>query len=146
MKIFNPFAEQVDNPLTRAVKEGRKPLIYAGIFSLTSNLLYLGMPLYTTHIYTGVLTSGNLATLYVITFGVLASFVMSGLIDHYRTQVLINFGVLMDQRVSGHVFTALFDSSAKGNAQGRSQALRDLDTFRHSVNLALEMAVLVSTE
>ncbi len=130
MKIFNPFAEQVDNPLTRAVKEGRKPLIYAGIFSLTSNLLYLGMPLYTTHIYTGVLTSGNLATLYVITFGVLASFVMSGLIDHYRTQVLINFGVLMDQRVSGHVFTALFDSSAKGNAQGRSQALRDLDTFR----------------
>ena len=130
MKIFNPMANQPDNPLTRAVKEGYRPLAFAFGFSLASNLLYLAMPLYTFHIYGGVMTSGSTETLVVITFGVLAAFVMSGIIDHYRAKVLINYGVLMDQRVSGHVFAALFEGTAMGNPQAKSQALRDLDNFR----------------
>ena len=130
MKIFNPFASMPDNPLTRAVKEGRRPLIYAGVFSLVSNLLYFAMPLYTTHIYGGVLPSGSVPTLLVLTFGVLAAFAMSSIIDHYRAKVLISFGVLLDQRVSAHVFGALFEGAARGMPQARSQALRDLDTFR----------------
>lgn len=130
MKIFNPFADMPDNPLTRAVKEGRRPLIYAGVFSLVSNLLYFAMPLYTTHIYGGVLPSGSVPTLLVLTVGVLAAFAMSSIIDHYRAKVLISFGVLLDQRVSGQVFGALFEGAARGMPQARSQALRDLDAFR----------------
>lgn len=130
MKIFNPFADMPDNPLTRAVKEGRRPLIYAGVFSLVSNLLYFAMPLYTTHIYGGVLPSGSVPTLLVLTVGVLAAFAMSSIIDHYRAKVLISFGVLLDQRVSGQVFGALFEGAARGMPQARSQALRDLDSFR----------------
>ena len=130
MKIFNPFADMPDNPLTRAVKEGRRPLIYAGVFSLVSNLLYFAMPLYTTHIYGGVLPSGSVPTLLVLTVGVLAAFAMSSIIDHYRAKVLISFGVLLDQRVSAHVFSALFEGAARGMPQARSQALRDLDAFR----------------
>lgn len=130
MKIFNPLGNQPDNPLTRAVKEGYQPLAFAFAFSLASNLLYLAMPLYTFHIYGGVMTSGSLETLWVITFGVMAAFVLSSIIDHYRAKVLINFGVLMDQRVSGHVFAALFEGGARGTPQAKSQALRDLDTFR----------------
>lgn len=130
MKIFNPFADMPDNPLTRAVKEGRRPLIYAGVFSLVSNLLYFAMPLYTTHIYGGVLPSGSVPTLLVLTVGVLAAFAMSSIIDHYRAKVLISFGVLLDQRVSAHVFSALFEGAARGMPQARSQALRDLDSFR----------------
>jgi len=130
MKIFNPFADQPDNPLSRAVKEGYRPLVYAAAFSLVSNLLYLALPLYTFHIYGGVMTSGSVPTLLVITTGVIAAFVMSSVIDHYRAKVLINYGVLLDQRVSGHLFAALFESTAQGNPHARSQALRDLDTFR----------------
>jgi len=130
MKIFNPFADMPDNPLTRAVKEGRRPLIYAGVFSLVSNLLYFAMPLYTTHIYGGVLPSGSVPTLLVLTFGVLVAFAMSSIIDHYRAKVLISFGILLDQRVSAHLFGALFEGAARGMPQARSQALRDLDTFR----------------
>jgi PrtD family type I secretion system ABC transporter len=130
MKIFNPFADMPDNPLTRAVKEGRRPLIYAGVFSLVSNLLYFAMPLYTMHVYGGVLPSGSVPTLLVLTFGVLAAFDMSSIIDHYRAKVLISFGILLDQRVSAHVFGALFEGAARGMPQARSQALRDLDAFR----------------
>ena len=88
------------------------------------------MPLYTTHIYGGVLPSGSVPTLIVLTVGVLAAFAMSSVIDHYRSKVLISFGVLLDQRVSAHVFGALFEGAARGMPQARSQALRDLDSFR----------------
>lgn len=130
MKIFNPLADQPDNPLTRAVKEGYGPLAFAAAFSLVSNLLYLALPLYTFHIYGGVMSSASVPTLLVISFGVLLAFVMSGVVDHYRAKVLINFGVLLDQRVSGHLFAAMFAGGAKGNAQAKSQAMRDLDSFR----------------
>jgi ATP-binding cassette subfamily C exporter for protease/lipase len=130
MKIFNPLADQPDNPLTRAIKEGYTPLAFAGLFSLVSNLLYLALPIYTFQIYGRVMTSYSVPTLLVITFGVLLAFIISGVIDDYRAKVLVNFGVVMDQRVSGRVFSALFDSVIRGNPAARSQALRDLDNFR----------------
>ncbi|WP_312163917.1 type I secretion system permease/ATPase [Phenylobacterium sp.] len=130
MKIFNPFADMPDNPLTRAIKEGYKPLAYAGGFSLVSNLLYLALPIFTFQIYGRVLSSYSVPTLLVLTFMVMLAFLVSGLIDDYRAKVLINYGVIMDQRVSGRVFSALFDSVIRGNPAARSQALRDLDTFR----------------
>jgi PrtD family type I secretion system ABC transporter len=45
----------------------------------------------------------------------------------------VNYGVILDQRVSGRVFTALFDSAVRGNPAARSQALRDLDSFRQTL-------------
>lgn len=130
MKIFNPFADMPDNPLTRAIKEGRRPLIYAGMFSLVSNLLYLALPIFTFQIYGRVMASYSVPTLLVLTFMVLLAFVISGLVDDYRAKVLVNYGVILDQRVSGRVFSALFDSVVRGNPAARSQALRDLDGFR----------------
>ncbi len=130
MKIFNPFADMPDNPLTRAIKEGYKPLAYAGGFSLVSNLLYLALPIFTFQIYGRVLSSYSVPTLLVLTFMVMLAFLISGLIDDFRAKVLINYGVIMDQRVSGRVFSALFDTVIRGNPSARSQALRDLDNFR----------------
>ncbi len=130
MNILNPMADQPDNPLTRSIKEGYTPLWFAAGFSAVSNLLYLALPLYTFQIYGRVMTSYSVPTLLVITFAVLAAFIVSGLIDDYRAKVLINFGVVMDQRVSGKVFSALFDGVLRGNPSMRSQALRDLDAFR----------------
>ena len=120
MKIFNPLADQPDNPLTRAIKEGYTPLAFAGLFSLVSNLLYLALPIYTFQIYGRVMTSYSVPTLLVITFGVLLAFVISGVIDDYRARVMVNFGVVMDQRVSGRVFSALFDTVIRGNPAARS--------------------------
>jgi len=133
MKIFDPLADQPDNPLTRAIKEGYTPLLFAGLFSLVSNLLYLALPIYTFQIYGRVMLSYSVPTLLVITFAVLGAFIVSGIIDDYRAKVLINFGVVMDQRVSGKVFSALFDGAVRGSPSIRSQALRDLDTFRQTL-------------
>ncbi|MDP3749231.1 MAG: type I secretion system permease/ATPase [Phenylobacterium sp.] len=124
------MADQPDNPLTRSIKEGYTPLWFAAGFSAVSNVLYLALPLYTFQIYGRVMTSYSVPTLVVITVAVLGAFIVSGLIDDYRAKVLINFGVVMDQRVSGKVFSALFDGVLRGNPSLRSQALRDLDAFR----------------
>src|SRR5437879_1745693 len=40
---------------------------------------------------------------------------------------------MLDQRVSGKVFSALFDASVRGDTGARAQALRDLDQFRQTL-------------
>ena len=109
--------------VTRAIKEGYTPLAFAGLFSLVSNLLYLALPIYTFQIYGRVMTSYSVPTLLVITFGVLLAFVISGVIDDYRARVLVNFGVVMDQRVSGRVFSALFSELPSAPLQVSSEGL-----------------------
>ena len=133
MKMFSFLFNQPDNVLTRALKEGRQPAIAAFSFSLVSNLLYLSMPLYTYQVYGRVMTSQSQATLWVLTFATLFVFSISSVVDDYRAKVLINYGMMLDQRVSGHIFSSLFDAAVRGDPGARAQALRDLDTFRQTL-------------
>jgi ATP-binding cassette subfamily C exporter for protease/lipase len=119
-----------DNFLREALSMGATPLMFAGVFSLISNLLYLALPIYTNLVYSRVMLSQSGATLFVLTFGVLFVFVISTVMDVIRQQVLIDFGVVLDRHVSGRVFAALFDGVARRKISPRSQALRDLDQFR----------------
>lgn len=130
MKLLNLFGGLPDNLLTRAVKEGYTPLAVAGGFSLVSNMLYLALPIYTFQVYGRILSSYSVSSLVVLTVAVLATFIVSTVIEEFRTKVLINYGQVLDQRVSGHVFSALFEAAVRGNPGIRSQALRDVDTFR----------------
>ena len=51
-------------------------------------------------------------------------------VHRQQALVLVNYGQVLDQRVSGHVFSALFEAAVRGNPGIRSQALRDIDAFR----------------
>ena len=133
MKIFSFLYNQPDNVLTHALNEGRRPFAWAAAFSFFSNLLYLALPLYTYQIYGRVLISQSVPTLVVLTLVTMFVFVVSSAIDSVRAEILINYGVLLDQRVSGRVFNAMFDDSVRGGSGARSQAMRDLDTFRQSL-------------
>ncbi|MDP3384042.1 MAG: type I secretion system permease/ATPase [Phenylobacterium sp.] len=141
MKLLNPFASLPDNLLTRALKDGTTPLAFAGGFSLVSNLLYLALPLYTFQIYGRVLASYSISTLVVLTIGALLVFVVSGVIDELRTRVLINYGIALDQKVSSHIFAALFEAETRGQGHGGAQALRDLDSFRQLLTGAVFAAI-----
>src|SRR3954465_11720401 len=99
MKMFNFLFNQPDNVLTRAIREGYGPAAAAFGFSLVSNLLYMAMPLYTFQIYGRVLISQGQATLWVLTFATLFVFAISSVIDDFRARILINYGMLLDQRV-----------------------------------------------
>lgn len=123
---------QDNNLLTLALRHGRNAIIGAAFFSLITNLLYLALPIYTNQIYSRVLSSGSTPTLIVLTIGVIFVFIISNIIDFLRAKIMTNFGVVLDQRVSGHIFAALFDGVVRRQTMG-SQALRDLDSFRQTV-------------
>jgi len=123
---------QDNNLLALALRHGRNAIIGAAFFSLVTNLLYLALPIYTNQIYSRVLSSGSTPTLIVLTVGVIFVFIISNIIDFLRTKIMTNFGVVLDQRVSGHIFAALFDGVVRRQTMG-SQALRDLDSFRQTV-------------
>jgi len=133
MKFLTFLTDLPDNVLGRALRAGYRPAAVAFGFSLVSNLLYMALPLYTYQIYGRVMTSQNQATLWMLTLVTLFVFAISSVIDDFRARILINFGVALDQRVSGRVFTSLFDAAVRGDWGARAQALRDLDQFRHSL-------------
>jgi PrtD family type I secretion system ABC transporter len=133
MKIFTFLANQPDNVLTRALGEGKQPFAVAAAFSFVANILYLALPLYTYQIYGGILTTQSIPSLLVLTGVTLFVFMVSGAIDDYRARILINYGVVLDQRVSGRIFSAIFDAAVRGDPNARSQALRDLDSFRQTL-------------
>lgn len=130
MKLFTFLSNQPNNVLTRALGEAKHPFAVAAGFSFFSNVLYLALPLYTYQVYGRVLISQNIPTLIVLSAITLFVFAVSSAIDDFRARILINYGVVLDQRVSGKLFSALFDASVRGDPAGRSQALRDLDQFR----------------
>jgi len=133
MKFLTFLTNQPDNVLTRALNDGKKPFGVAAVFSFFSNLLYLAMPLYTYQVYGRVMQSESQATLWMLTFITIFVFAVSSVIDDYRARILINYGVLLDQRVSGRLFSSLFDAAVRGDVSGRSQVLRDLDSFRQTL-------------
>lgn len=118
--------------LRRAIALGTKPILFAALFSLVSNMLYLSLPLYTNLIYSRVLSSQSVSSLAVLTLGAAFVFLISSVIDHFRDQVLRGFGVVFDQQVAGHVFAALFDAVVR-RQDTRAQALRDLDLVRQTI-------------
>ena len=126
MKFLTFLSNQPDTALTRALADAKKVTTVAFLFSLVSNLLYLALPLFTYQVYGRVMVSQSQATLWVLTLVTLFAFAVSGVIDDIRARILINYGVALDQRVSGR----LFDAAVRGEPGARAQALRDLDQFR----------------
>jgi ATP-binding cassette, subfamily C, bacterial exporter for protease/lipase len=133
MKLLTFLANQPDNVLSRALKEGRKPFAVAAVFSFFSNVLYLFLPLYTFQVYGRVMVSQSQATLWVLTGITLFVFAISSVIDDFRARILINYGVLLDQRVSGRLFSGLFEAAVRGDQSAKAQGLRDLDSFRQTL-------------
>lgn len=121
------------NLVTDALAKGKSSFIFAALFSLASNLLYLALPIYTNQVYSRVLYSHSTSTLLVLTIGALFVFLISGLLDHYRGEVLTNFSISFDRQLASPTFSALFDLVVRRMGGGHAQALRDLDTIRYAI-------------
>jgi PrtD family type I secretion system ABC transporter len=124
---------KIASPLARAMRLGFAPIGVASLFSLISNLLYLALPVYTNQIYSRVITSQSGSTLIVLAAGCAFVFLISGIIDNYRAQVLSGFGVVFDQQLASRTFAALFDAVVRRRGM-RAQALRDLDAVRSAIS------------
>jgi PrtD family type I secretion system ABC transporter len=123
----------VPSPLIAALRLGTRPIAFAALFSLVSNLLYLALPIYTNQVFGRVLSSQSGSTLMVLTIGTAFVFVVSSVIDNYRGQVLTAYSEVFDQQLASRSFAAVFDAVVRRQGGGRAQALRDLDTVRQAI-------------
>jgi ATP-binding cassette, subfamily C, bacterial len=106
----------------------------AALFSAGVNILYLASPIYMLQVYDRVVSSGSVPTLVMLTAALLIALVAMAGLDHARARVLVRAGLRLDRLLSERVMNAMVRqaSTAPGAAPGaaKSQALRDLDTFR----------------
>src|SRR5215207_7614840 len=106
----------------------------AALFSAGVNILYLASPIYMLQVYDRVVSSGSVPTLVMLTAALLIALVAMAGLDHVRARVLVRAGLRLDRLLSERVMNAMVRqaSTAPGAALGaaKSQALRDLDTFR----------------
>ncbi|WP_269715376.1 type I secretion system permease/ATPase [Caulobacter sp. NIBR2454] len=115
--------------LNRAVDAAKPAIVTAVVFSFFINVLALVSPLYMLQVYDRVLTSRNEMTLLVLTLIVVFLFVIYGLLEALRTQVLVRGGLKFDSTVRDPVFGAVLNSTLKRKGMG-PQSFRDMDQVR----------------
>ncbi len=117
----------------RALRSGRRAVIYAAIFSFVINALYLALPIYTQQVFVRVLSSNSAATLMVLTLAAVFLFAVSGFIEAQRDRVLDAFSADFDSRLGPSVLAALHDDVTAQRRPASAQVLRDLDTVRAAI-------------
>ncbi|TIR63000.1 MAG: type I secretion system permease/ATPase, partial [Mesorhizobium sp.] len=71
--------------------------MFAAVFSLAINLLYLASPLYMLQIYDRVVTSGSETTLVMLTLVLLAAFLALAGLDLVRAAILTRASARLDR-------------------------------------------------
>ncbi|RRN65687.1 type I secretion system permease/ATPase [Caulobacter sp. 602-1] len=115
--------------LDRAVEVMKPAVVTAMVFSFFINILALVSPLYMLQVYDRVLSSRNVATLVVLTVICVFLFIVYGLLEALRTQVLVRGGLKFDGVARDPIFRAVLDSTLTRKGQG-GQAFRDMDQIR----------------
>jgi ATP-binding cassette subfamily C protein RsaD len=115
--------------LDKAVDVAKPAVITAMVFSFFINILALVSPLYMLQVYDRVLSSRNVATLVVLTVICVFLFVIYGLLEALRTQVLVRGGLKFDSQARDPIFKAVLGSTLNRRGQG-GQAFRDMDSVR----------------
>ncbi|WP_296253190.1 type I secretion system permease/ATPase [Pseudomonas sp. UBA4194] len=103
------------------------------LFSGVINLLVLVPSLYMMQVYDRVLTSRNETTLLMLTLITLGLFMLSGLIEWLRGQVMIRMSAGLDELLGERIFDAAFQRSLKEHSTNPAQVLSDLATLRQFI-------------
>lgn len=118
------------HPLDMAFRRCRVAFISAGVFSSFVNLLMLSGPLYMMQVYDRVLTSRSIPTLVALSILILALYVISGLLEHIRSRLIVSVGNAIERDLRRNVFSRLLDNAVRRISDTGTQPIRDLDMVR----------------
>jgi ATP-binding cassette subfamily C protein PrsD len=109
----------------------REAFAVVGIFSAIINLLMLAGSFYMLQVYDRVLSSRSVPTLIGLTLLLLAAYLLQGVLDAVRVQMLARIGARFDEQVSPAAFAAAQKLPLLGfGADLAMQPIRDLDQIR----------------
>jgi ATP-binding cassette, subfamily C, bacterial EexD len=117
-----------------ALASVKKAVVVAGIFSLFTNVLTLGGPLYMLQIYDRVLTSGSVPTLVVLTVFLVVLYVALGLLEMLRGQILNRIAGRLDTQLGPATLEALPRHRLATGKGVADEPLRDLGTLRQFIS------------
>ena len=107
-----------------ALASVKKAVVIAGIFSLFTNVLTLGGPLYMLQVYDRVLTSGSVPTLVVLTVFLAVLYIALGLLEMLRDQIVKRVAGRLDTQLGPGTREALPPSPRHREGHGRRAAAR----------------------
>jgi PrtD family type I secretion system ABC transporter len=117
--------------MRKFLKKWMKYFLFAGFFSLFINLLALTFPIYMLAIYDRVLTSHSLPTLITISIGAVFALLVLGILDFFRSRLLVKAGVDMDKTLSRPVMSEMLKASCRINKSSYTEGLKDINILRN---------------
>jgi PrtD family type I secretion system ABC transporter len=122
--------KQPTNEVRKALEACRGAFGVIMAFSLAINLLTLASPLYMMQVFDRVLSSRSGDTLVMLTLITVLAIGVMALIEAVRSQMLVQIGNWLDDRLGPTVFSGALRSALRADPGRAAQGLRDLATLR----------------
>lgn len=114
----------------------------AALFSLFASLLVLAPSGYMLEVYDRVVNSRSHMTLVMLTVLVLFAYIVMEVLEWVRSEVMHEAGMAFDQRMSGRIFSAIFEANLKRLPGGTAQPMNDFRTVRDFLHAPVLMALM----
>jgi len=123
--------DQARNPFRAALRQSRGTFVAVALFSAVVNVLGLTGSFYMLQVYDRVLSSRSVETLVAISLLALGLFVLQGLLDVLRAQVMNRIGTRVERALLKPVHDLILRLPLFGRpAQEVTQPLRDMEAMR----------------
>ena len=120
--------------LSNGLGELKPYFLRAAWLSLVASLLVVAPSAYMLEVYDRVVNSRSHMTLAMLTLAVLGAFLMMEVLEWARGQLMHQASMALDQRLSGRIFNALFESNLRRPSGSSAQPMNDFRTVREFLN------------
>ena len=128
---------EVPASLADALRQCRRHFVFAAVFSLLINILYLAPTLYMLQVYDRVVPTAGKTTLLFVTLALALALVSLSGLDMVRNRLLIR----ASERVDALLAPRILEQMMAGETPGTSQAMRDFDSIRTTIGTPIAAAM-----
>ena len=125
MKPQSPVSE-----LRQAVASLRPYFVRSGWFSVVASLLVLAPSGYMLEVYERVVNSRSHTTLWMLTLVVVGAYVLMEVLEWARSETMRAASVELDGKLSGRIFSAIFEANLRRLPGGTQQPMNDFRQVR----------------
>lgn len=122
---------QMKHPIANLLMQHAPILTSVAVFSGVINVLALAGSFYMLQVYDRVLPSHSVPTLIGLSVLMIGLYVVNGMLEYFRSRIMIRIGTRIDAHLSPQIFKAVQLLPLRTRLPGDGmQPLRDLDTIR----------------
>ncbi len=115
------------------LKSWFKYFIFICVFGICINLIYLAVPIYMMIVYDSVLFSFSQATLFTLSAGLLISLFVMGLLEYFRSKMLMQAGIGIEQKMYPFVLSSMHKNAINLNRHRYTRGLEDLKLLKDAI-------------